>query len=56
MVEGRREVLNNEEYVFEDGKSVKEKREKFEKYVSRLFGTQKNGEVRAGGGEHNTGL
>lgn len=29
LVEGRREVLQNDEFVFEDGKSVKDKREQF---------------------------
>ena len=33
LVEGRRDVLHNENFRFEDGKTVKEKQEAFEKYL-----------------------
>jgi hypothetical protein len=33
IVEGQREVMNNEEHVFEDGSDVAERKEKFERWL-----------------------
>ena len=40
LVEGRREVLHDEEFRFEDGKSVEEKAEIFEKRINSFVGRQ----------------
>lgn len=44
MVEGRREVLNNDKFVFEDGMTVEEKRIRFENYLIRYFGIRQSKE------------
>ena len=38
LVEGRRDVLQNENFHFDDGKTVKQKQEIFEKYLSKIMG------------------
>jgi hypothetical protein len=37
LLEGRREVMENEEFKFEDGESVKEKQVKFEKVLNHTI-------------------
>lgn len=44
LVEGRREVLNNDKFVFEDGMTVEEKRIRFENYLIRYFGIRQSKE------------
>ena len=38
LVEGRREVLHDEDFRFEDGKSVQEKAQIFEKRIASFVG------------------
>ena len=52
MIEGQREVLQNPEFKFEDGVTVKEKTERFEKFIkSKMPRFRKKIEVNTDGGE-----
>ena len=37
MVEGQREVVNNDDHMFDDGTSVKERKEEFEKWLKSMI-------------------